>query len=74
MPSTDNNSKRAREAWIRALERTARIEAEPSVTLPVVIERLARQFGAAPALVSSEASMTYGELAERCNQYARWGL
>jgi fatty-acyl-CoA synthase len=74
IPSTVNNTKRAREAWIRALERTARIEAEPSVTLPVVIERLARQFGAAPALASTEASMTYGELAERCNQYARWGL
>ena len=74
MPSTEVNSKRAREAWIRALERTARIEAEPSVTLPVVIERLARQFGPAPALASPEASMTYGELAQRCNQYARWGL
>jgi fatty-acyl-CoA synthase len=74
MPSIEVNTKRAREAWIRALERTARIEAEPEVTLPVMIERLAQRFGAAPALASAEASMTYGELAQRCNQYARWGL
>jgi fatty-acyl-CoA synthase len=74
MPSPELNSKRAREAWLRALERTARIEAEPGVTLPVVIERLAQQFGAAPALASTEASMSYEELARRCNQYARWGL
>jgi fatty-acyl-CoA synthase len=74
MPSLKINTKRAREAWIRALERTARIEAEPEVTLPLLIERLAGQFGAAPALAATEASMSYGELAGRCNQYARWGL
>ena len=74
MPSTEVNTKRAREAWIRALERTARIEAEPHVTLPVMIERLAQRFGAAPALESAEASMSYGDLAQRCNQYSRWGL
>jgi fatty-acyl-CoA synthase len=74
MPSIDLNTKRAREAWIRALERTARIETEPLVTLPVIIGRLAQRFGTASALESAEASMTYGELAQRCNQYARWGL
>jgi fatty-acyl-CoA synthase len=74
MPSLKINTKRAREAWIRALERTARIEAEPEVTLPLLIERLAEQFGAAPALAATEACMSYGELAGRCNQYARWGL
>jgi fatty-acyl-CoA synthase len=64
----------ARKAWIRALERTARIEREPEVTLPLLIERLAREFGAAQALVSPGASMSYAALAARCNQYARWGL
>ena len=67
------NSKFAREAWIRALERTAPI-VERGVTLPVVINRLARQFDAAPALVSAEATLSYQDLAKRCNQYARWGL
>jgi fatty-acyl-CoA synthase len=70
---TEANSKIAREAWIRALERTASIE-HLGVTLPVLIDRLGRQFDAAPALISTEATVSYRELAIRCNQYARWGL
>ena len=67
------DSKFAREAWIRALERTASIE-RLGETLPVLLGRLAQQFDAAPALVSDEGSLSYRELAHRCNQYARWGL
>ncbi len=67
------NAKFAREAWIRALERTASID-HLGVTLPVLIGRLANEFDAAPALVSTEATLSYRELAIRCNQYARWGL
>jgi fatty-acyl-CoA synthase len=70
---TDANSKFAREAWIRALARTASIH-DHGITLPVLIDRLARQFDAAPALVSAEATLSYRELALRSNQYARWGL
>jgi fatty-acyl-CoA synthase len=71
---TDSNTKFARAAWVRALERTAGIERDPEITLPVLIDRLAQRYGAAPALESPEASMSYRELAERCNQYARWAL
>ena len=67
------NAKFAREAWIRALERTASID-QLGVTLPVLIGRLANEFDAAPALVSTEATLSYRALAIRCNQYARWGL
>jgi fatty-acyl-CoA synthase len=70
---TEVNSKFAREAWIRALERTAAID-RLGTTLPGLIDGLAHQFGAAPALVSAEATLSYRELAIRCNQYARWGL
>jgi fatty-acyl-CoA synthase len=67
------NSKFARDAWIRALERTAPI-VDRGVTLPAVINGLARRFESAPALVSAEATLSYQDLADRCNQYARWGL
>jgi fatty-acyl-CoA synthase len=67
------NYKFARDAWIRALARTAPIVAD-GVTLPVLINRLALEFDAAPALVSVEATLSYRDLAMRCNQYARWGL
>ncbi len=70
--STEANSKIAREAWIRALQRTAAIDQDGTI-LPVLIGRLAAQFGAAPALKSAEAELSYQELAIRCNRYARWG-
>lgn len=67
------NTKFARDAWIRALQRTASID-RSGVTLPILIQRLADQFDAAPALVSIEATLSYRELANRSSQYARWGL
>jgi fatty-acyl-CoA synthase len=72
--SADANSLFAREAWMRALQRTADIERHPEVTLPVLLERVAQQFDGAPALMSNNVAMSYGQLTARCNQYARWGL
>ena len=71
-PSTD--AKGAREAWIRALARTASIEADPGLTLPVFIERQAQAFPDSPALASREGSLSYAGLAARANRYAHWGL
>jgi fatty-acyl-CoA synthase len=70
----EGNAKIARQAWLRALERTAFIERNPGITLPMLIDRLALDFEAAPALLSSDATMSFRDLANRCNQYARWGL
>jgi fatty-acyl-CoA synthase len=67
------DAKFARDAWLRALAKTAAI-GERGITLPALIERLAGQFNAAPALISAEASMSYGQLGFRCNQYSRWGI
>ena len=61
-------------AWVRALEMTAPIARNTSVTFPVLIETLADRFGAAPALLSDRECLTYRALAERANQYARWAL
>lgn len=63
----------ARDAWMRALQRTASLERDPAGTLPLLIERLAQQYGAAPALESTGAALSYRELAIRCRRYARWG-
>src|SRR6202161_2499783 len=67
------DAKFARDAWLRALAKTAAI-GERGITLPALIERLAGEFHAAPALVSAEASMSFGQLGFRCNQYSRWGI
>jgi fatty-acyl-CoA synthase len=67
------DGKFARDAWLRALAKTAAI-GEHGITLPALIDRLAAQFNAAPALISAEASMSHGQLGFRCNQYSRWGI
>jgi fatty-acyl-CoA synthase len=64
----------AARAWLRALELTAPIPRNPDRILPIVIEEIAAQSGDRPALLSDRESMTYGELAARANQYARWAL
>ena len=70
----DENKRSPLKAWVRALERTAAIERDRSLTLPVLIGRLAERFGDAPALISPDASLSYRGLASACHRYARWGL
>jgi fatty-acyl-CoA synthase len=60
--------------WVRALERTAPITANPSLTLPCLIDDLADTFEAAFALLGDTGSLSYRALAQQCNRYARWAL
>jgi fatty-acyl-CoA synthase len=63
----------ARDAWLRALAKTAAI-GDQGITLPVLLDRLALEYDLAPAVSSNEASMNYRQLRARCNQYAHWGI
>jgi fatty-acyl-CoA synthase len=75
MPGIPNErSRSARKAWVRALERTAAIERNPHITLPLAVDALAGRFEAAPALVSREAALSYRSLSQTANRYARWAL
>jgi len=60
--------------WVRALEATAPIAANPRRILPRVIEELAETRGDAPALLSANECLTYRALDDRVNRYARWAL
>jgi fatty-acyl-CoA synthase len=71
---SDENKRSPLKAWVRALERTAAIERNRSLTLPVLIGHLAERFGDSPALVSTHAVLSYRNLAAACHRYARWGL
>ncbi|WP_024518430.1 long-chain-acyl-CoA synthetase [Bradyrhizobium sp. Tv2a-2] len=62
----------AAKAWLKAIELTSRIEAEPHCLFADVVEAWARRQPDRPALLSGGESFTYGELAARINQYARW--
>jgi fatty-acyl-CoA synthase len=61
-------------AWLRALELTAPIARNRDRILSTVIEERAAQLGDTPALLSDRECMTYGQLSQRINQYARWAL
>jgi fatty-acyl-CoA synthase len=67
------NSKFARDAWLRALANTAAI-GERGETLPSVIDRLGARFGDAAALIDLDTQISFGGLAQRANQYARFGM
>jgi fatty-acyl-CoA synthase len=64
----------ATKEWLRALEMTALVAQNSERIFPVVIEEIAERFGEAPALLSREENLTYAQLAQRSNQYARWAL
>src|ERR1700716_2503050 len=61
-------------AWLRALEMTAPIAANPTRTLPAIIDELAKAHGEKPALLSDRETLSYRALAARANRYARWAL
>ena len=69
---TSENMKSPLQAWVRALELTAPIDRREAPALPVLIEALAERFGDASALSDRVTSLSYRELAESVNQYARW--
>ena len=71
---TPADNKFARNAWLRALGRTAEIDRNPLVTLPVLVEEWAARSEQAPALASPGVVLSYRALAARSHQYARWGL
>ncbi len=61
-------------AWLRALDLTAPIARNRDRILSTVIEERAAQLGDTPALLSDRECMTYEELSQRINRYARWAL
>jgi fatty-acyl-CoA synthase len=68
------NKAGALQDWVRALEATAPIARNPGRILSDVVAELAQAHGSVPALLSSRESLTYRELSERANRYARWAL
>ncbi len=72
--ASDGRGRSSSDAWRRALEMTAPIAGNPSVTFPKIIETLNDKFDSAIALVSDQQCLTYRELGERANRYARWAL
>ncbi|MEA2910627.1 MAG: fatty-acyl-CoA synthase [Bradyrhizobium sp.] len=64
----------AAKSWLKAIELTSRIEAEPSRLFADVVEDWSRRQPDRPALISEAGTLNYRALAERINRYARWAL
>jgi fatty-acyl-CoA synthase len=64
----------SRDAWIRALQATSTIVANPTRLLADHLQERAIADGSAPALLSDAQSLTYAELAKQANRFSRWAL
>jgi len=62
----------AAKTWLKAIDLTSRIEAAPSRLFADVVEDWAGRQPDRPALICETETFTYGQLAGRINQYARW--
>lgn len=63
-----------RQAWIRALAETKRMETDPGLTLAALLDGLADTHGDKPVLLSEGETFTYRHLAARVNRIARWAM
>ncbi|MGJ4930518.1 long-chain-acyl-CoA synthetase [Bradyrhizobium sp. HKCCYLS2038] len=64
----------AAKIWLKAIELTARIEAEPTRLFADLVDGWAAQQPDHPALISDRETLSYSALSARINQYARWAL
>jgi fatty-acyl-CoA synthase len=64
----------AAKIWLKAIELTSRIEADPSRLFADAVEDWSKRQPDRPALLSETETFTYRALAERINRYARWAL
>src|ERR1700744_1645098 len=64
----------AAKSWLKAIERTSRIENDPRRLFADIVEDFAARQPLHPALLSDTVTLSYAELAQRINRYARWAL
>jgi len=64
----------AAKSWLKAIELTSRIEANPDRLFADVVEDWAARQPERPGLMSDTETFSYRALTERANRYARWAL
>jgi fatty-acyl-CoA synthase len=75
---TDSQQRRgkpsAAKSWLKAIELTSRIDANPSRLFADVVEDWAERAPTRPSLISDIETFNYRTLAGRINRYARWAI
>jgi fatty-acyl-CoA synthase len=64
----------AAKSWLKAIELTSRIAADPHRLFADVVENWSKREPDCPSLISETETLSYRMLAERINRYARWAL
>jgi len=64
----------AAKSWLKAIELTSRIEADPHQLFADTVDEWAERQPERPALLSDREVLSYRALAGRVNRYARWAL
>jgi fatty-acyl-CoA synthase len=64
----------AAKSWLKAIELTSRIEANPHRLFADIVDEWAERQPERPSLLSDRETLSYRALAERVNRYARWAL
>src|ERR1700733_15075623 len=64
----------AAKIWLKAIELTSRIEADPCRLFADIVEDWSKRQPDRPSLMSEIETFSYRTLAERINRYARWAL
>jgi fatty-acyl-CoA synthase len=64
----------AAKSWLKAIELTSRIEADPRRLFADMVEDWSERQPDRPGLISETETFSYRTLAERINRYARWAL
>src|ERR1700688_4486530 len=64
----------AAKSWLKAIELTSRIEADPRRLFADMVEDWSERQPDCPGLISETETFSYRALAERINRYARWAL
>jgi fatty-acyl-CoA synthase len=64
----------AARSWLKAIELTSRIEADPTKLFADVVEDWSKREPDRPALISQNETLSYRALTNRVNRYARWAL
>jgi fatty-acyl-CoA synthase len=72
--SSEGKTSSAAKRWLKAIEATAGIDAEPRRLFADLIDCWTVTQPAAPCLISDRETFTYRELARCINRYARWAL
>jgi fatty-acyl-CoA synthase len=62
----------AAKSWLKAIELTSNIEANPQTLFADIVEEHAARQPYRPALLSDAETFSYAALADRINRYARW--